>query len=138
VLVEPLQVQRSEICQWNAADLRFDVVLQKALRGFEGRWAQLDFCVVFHPHFQPTPHGVVLGPPIVDSHVFFDGLFQLFLDLGLRFTQHVLDDGFASFRIVTDCVPALPASILALSDVPFPVRSSFWHGISLLCQRTIP
>ena len=32
--------------------------------------------------------------------------------------------------IVTDSVPALPASILALSDVPFPVCSSLWHGIS--------
>ena len=31
VLVEPLQVQRSEICQRDAADLRLDVVFQKAL-----------------------------------------------------------------------------------------------------------
>ena len=31
---------------------------------------------------------------------------------------------------MTDCVPALPTSILALSDVPFPVCSSFWHDIS--------
>ena len=31
---------------------------------------------------------------------------------------------------MTDCVPALPASILALSDVAFPICSSFRHGIS--------
>ena len=34
VLVEPLQVQRSQFCQRDAADLRLDVVLQKALRWF--------------------------------------------------------------------------------------------------------
>ena len=31
VLVEPLQVQRGQVCQRNAADLRFDVGFQKAL-----------------------------------------------------------------------------------------------------------
>ena len=61
VLVEPLQVQRSEVCQRNAADLRLDVVFQKTLRGFVGRWAQFDFRVVFHPDLQPTAHGVGLG-----------------------------------------------------------------------------
>ena len=35
VLVEPLQVQRSQVCQRDAADLRLDVVLEEALRGFE-------------------------------------------------------------------------------------------------------
>ena len=31
---------------------------------------------------------------------------------------------------MTDCVPALPASVLSLADIPFPVCSSLWHGIS--------
>ena len=130
VFVESLQVQRSQFCQRNAADLRFDVVFQKALRGFEGRWAQLDFCVVFHPDLQPTAHGVGLGPSVVDADVFLDCLFQLFLDFGLRLAKNVLDDGLASFRIVTDCVPALPSTVLTLSDVPLAVCSSLWHGIS--------
>ena len=43
---------------------------------------------------------------------------------------------FSGFRIVTDCVAALPSSILALSDIAFPVRSSFWHKIGLLCNGT--
>ena len=60
--------------------------------------------------------------------------FQPFFYFRLRLAENVLDDGFAGFRIVTDCVPTLPASILALSDVPFPVCSSFWHKISLLCN----
>ena len=61
---------------------------------------------------------------------FADRGFEFLLDLGLRFTQHVFDDGLAGFRIVTDCVPALPSTVLSFADVPFPVRSSFRHGIS--------
>ena len=78
----------------------------------------------------PFTYRVGLGPSIVDSHIFFDGFFQFFFDFCLCFSQHILDDGFACLWIVTDRVPALPAAILAFSDVPFPVRSSFWHDIS--------
>ena len=130
MLVEPLQVQRGQVCQRDAADLRLDVVFQKALRGFVGRWAQINFCVVFHPNLQPTSHRVDLGPSVVDAHIFFDGFFEFLLDLGLRLAEDIFDDGFASFRIVTDCVPALPSTVLSFADVPFPVRSSFRHGIS--------
>ena len=76
----------------------------------------------------------ILQWSIVDADVFLDGLLQFFFDFCLRLAKNVLDDGFAGFRIVTDSVPALPTTILALSDVPFPVCSSFWHGISLLCN----
>ena len=72
VLVEPLQVQRSQVCQRDAADLRLDVVFQKALRGFEGRWAQLDFGVVFHPDLQPATNCEAFCLAIVDAHIFFD------------------------------------------------------------------
>ena len=116
--------------------MRLNVVFQKTLAGLERGRSEFYFRVVFHPHFQPTPHGVLLGPPIVDAHIFFDGLFQLFLDLGLRLAENILDDGFAGFRIVTDCVAALPSSILALSDIAFSVCSSFWHKIDLLCNGT--
>jgi len=138
MFVESLQVQRSQVCQRDAADLRLDVVFQKALRGFEGRWAQLDFCVVFHPHFQPTPHGVVLGPPIVDAHIFFDGFLQLFFYFRLRFAENIFDDGLSGFRISANCVPALPAAVLSLADVPLAVCSSFRHKINPFRQRTIP
>ena len=130
VLVEPLQVQRSQVCQRDAADLRLDVVFQKALRGFEGRWAQLDFCVVFHPDLQPTPHGVGLGPSVVDTDVFLDGSLEFLFHFRLRLAEDILDDGLSGFRIVTDCVPAFPSTVLSFADVPFPVRSSFRHGIS--------
>jgi len=134
MLIEPLQVQRCQVCQRNAADLRLDVVFQKALRGFEGRWAQLDFCVVLHPDLQPCSYGVGFGPPIVDAHIFLDGFLQLFLNLRLRLAEDIFDDGLASFEIVTNCVPAFPSSILAFSDIAFAVCSSFWHKISLLCN----
>ena len=55
---------------------------------------------------------------------------QFFFYFRLRLAKDIFDDGFAGFRIVTDCVPTLPAAILALSDVPFPVCSSLWHKIS--------
>ena len=100
VLIEPLQVQRCQVCQRDAADLRLDVVFQKALAGFEGRWAQLDFRIVFHPDLQPTPHRVGLGPPIVDADVFLYGYLQLLLDRSLRLAENIFDDGFSGFRIV--------------------------------------
>ena len=130
MLVEPLQVQRSEICQRDAANLRLDVILEKALRGFEGRWAEFHLGVVLHPHFQPCSHRVGLGPSVVDAHVFLYGFLQLLLDRSLRLSENIFDDGFSGFRIVTDSVSALPAAILSFADVPFPVCSSFRHGIS--------
>ena len=57
-------------------------------------------------------------------------LFEFLLGLGLRLAKNVLDDGLASFRIVTDCVAALPSTVLSFADVPFPVRSSLRHDIS--------
>ena len=75
---------------------------------------------------------------IVDADVFLDGFFQFFFYFRLRLAEDVFDDGLASFRIVTDCVPALPSTVLSFADVPFPVRSSFRHGISPFRQRTIP
>ena len=130
MLVEPLQVQRGQVCQRDAANLRFDVIFQKALAGFEGRWAQLDFCVVFHPDLQPAPHGVGFRPPVVDADVFLDGFLQLFFYFRLCFSEDIFDDGLACLWIVTDCVPALPTSVFSFSDVPLAVCSSLWHGIS--------
>ena len=138
MLVETLQVQRSQVCQRDAADLRLDVVFQKALRGFVGRWAQFHLGIVLHPDLQPTSHGVGLGPSVVDADVFLDGPFQFFFYFRLRLPEDIFDDGLACLWIVTDCVAALPAAVFPLADVPFPVCSSLWHGISPFRQRTIP
>ena len=69
---------------------------------------------------------------------FADRGFEFFLDLGLRLAEDIFDDALSGFLIIARGVAALPASVLSFSDVPFPVRSSFRYGISLLSQRTIP
>ena len=130
VFVEPLQVQRGQVCQRDAADLRLDVVFQKTLRGLERGRTQLDFRVVFQPDFQPATHRVGFGPPVVDAHIFLDGLLQLFLDFRLCFAEDIFDDGLAGFWIVTDSVAPLPAAVFAFSDIALAVCSSFRHGIS--------
>ena len=56
--------------------------------------------------------------------------FALYAVPGLRLAEDVFDDGLASFRIVTDCVPALPSTVLSFADVSLAVCSSFRHGIS--------
>ena len=106
------------------------MVFQKALRGLERGWSEFYFCVVLHPDLQPTPHSVIFSFAVVDADIFLDGFLQFLLDIGLRFTQHVLDDGLSGFGIVTDCVATLPASVLSLSDIALSVCSSFRHGIS--------
>ena len=106
------------------------MVFQKTLAGLERGRSEFHLGVVFHPDLQPTSHGVSFRFAVVDADVLLDGLFQHFLDFDLRLAKNVRDDGLASFRIVTDCVPALPTSVLSFADVPFPVRSSFRHGIS--------
>ena len=63
-------------------------------------------------------------------HVFLNGSLQLFLDFRLRLSKDVFNDGLSDFRIVTDCVPALPSSVLSFSDVALAVCSSFRHDIS--------
>ena len=65
-------------------------------------------------------------------------VFSVFFYFRLRLAEDVFDDGLASFRIVTDCVPALPSTVLAFADVPFPVRSSFRHGISPFRNEQYP
>ena len=88
-------------------------------------WSEFHSGVVLHPDLQPCSHRVGLGPPVVNAHIFLDGLLQLFLDLGLRLAEDIFDDGLSGFRIVNDSVSSLPAAILSFSDVAFPVRSSF-------------
>ena len=116
VLVEPLQVQRGQVCQRDAADLRLDVVFQKALAGLERGRSEFYFRVVLHPDLQPTPHSVSFSFAVVDADVFLDGFFEFLFHFGLRLAKNVLDDGLASFRIVTDCVPALPSTVLSFAD----------------------
>ena len=67
---------------------------------------------------------------VVDADVLLDGFFQFLFDFCLRFSEDIFDDGLPCFGIVTDSVSSLPSTVLSFADVPFPVRSSFRHGIS--------
>ena len=80
--------------------------------------------------FERLRNPFLLTTTAQNMHVFLDGFFQLLLDFCLCFPQHILDDGLSGFGIVTDSVPALPSTVLTLSDVPLAVCSSLWHGIS--------
>ena len=60
---------------------------------------------------------------------FADRGFEFLLHFCLRLAQHVLDDPFSSLVIARGVSP-LPSTVLSFADVPFPVRSSFRHGIS--------
>ena len=106
------------------------MVFQKTLAGLERGRSEFHLGVVLHPDLQPTSHGVGLGPSVVDADVFLNGSLQLFLDFRLRLSKDVFNDGLSDFRIVTDCVPALPSSVLSFSDVALAVCSSFRHDIS--------
>ena len=61
---------------------------------------------------------------------FADCGFEFFLDLGLRLAEDILDEPLSGLRVITGGVPALPSAVFPLANVPFPVCSSFRHGIS--------
>ena len=61
---------------------------------------------------------------------FADCGFEFFLDLGLRLAEDIFDDAFSTLRVITGGVATLPAAVFPLADVPFPICSSFRHGIS--------
>ena len=63
-------------------------------------------------------------------------LFQFLLNLGLCFAQHIFEYLLAGSRVMTCCVPSLPATILALADIALAVASSFRHLRSLLISDT--
>ena len=82
------------------------------------------------PRFHPRTDRVGSRFGYVQPMAFADRSFEFLLDLGLRLAQHVLDDPLSALRVIARRVPALPASVLSLSDVPFSVCSPFRHGIS--------
>ena len=90
------------------------------------------------PRFHPRTDRVSPGFGYVQPLTLADRGFEFFLDLGLRFAQHVFDDPLSGFRVITGGVPSLPATVLAFADIPLSVCSSLWHKINPFRQRTIP
>ena len=138
VVVKPLDLDGGQLVQWDAPNSGDDMVLDVVgVVGF-GVGPDAGLSVDLIPHFHPRTDRVSPGFGYVQPLAFADRGFEFLFHFGLRFTQYVLDDPFSALRVIARRVPALPASVLSLSDVPFPVCSSFWHGISPFRQRTIP
>ena len=127
LFVELLQVQRSELFQWNLSDIGTDVVVDVALVGLVGGRPDFDFGVVLEPHLHPLPHRVLSCLGNVQSLGFSNGLFQLLLDLCLTSAQHILVDGFPRIRVMPCRVSAFPASVFSLANAAFSVGSFLCH-----------
>ena len=130
VVVKPLDLNGGQLVQGNISNSGDDVVLDvvRIVRFGVGPDAGLGVDLV--PRFHPRTDRVSPGFGCIQPLAFADRGFEFFLDLGLRLAQHVLDDALSALRVIARGVPTLPASVLSLADVPFPVRSSFRHGIS--------
>ena len=58
LLVELLQVQRSELSQRDISDVRIDMVVDVAPVGLVGGGPDFDFGIVLEPHLHPLPYRV--------------------------------------------------------------------------------
>ena len=133
-VVKSLDLNGGQLVQWDAANSGDDVVLDiVGVVGFR-IWPDARFNVDLVPRPYPRCHCVSPGFGYVQPLTFADCGFEFLLDLGLSFTQHVLDDPFSCLRVIARGVPPLPSAILSFSDVSLAVCSSFRHRISLLCN----
>ena len=137
-VVKPLDLDGGQLVQRNAANSGNDVVLNVVgvVRFCVGSDARLGVDLI--PRFHPRTDCVSPSFGYVQPLAFADRRLELFLDLGLRFAQHVFDDALSSLWVITGGVPTLPAAILSFSDIALAVCSSFWHKINPFRQRTIP
>jgi len=112
------------------------VVVDVSSIGLVGGWPDFDFGIVFKPLVHPCAYRVFSGFGHIQALGFLDSRFQLALCLCLGPAQDVFVDGLAGLRIVPCSVPALPATVFSLSDVPLSVGAFFCHGIRLLFNDT--
>lgn len=132
VVVEFLDLDGGQLFQRRVAQLGDDVVV--------------DVVAVVVLGFLPQPRlGVDLVPQRVGfcaAHVqlfsVLDGFLELFLSLGLGFSEDALVDGFAGGGIAAGGVATLPAAILPLADTAFPhwLVSSAWYQLLFLVANT--
>ena len=88
--------------------------------------------VGIEPQPYPLGHGVFTRADHIEMRTLFHGRFQLFLYLGLRFTEDIFGDGLAGGRIMTGGVAALPPAILTFTDVAFTVCPFLSRNFHLL------
>ena len=97
------------------------------------------FCVKLIPRLQPCTERILVCPPYIDAFRFRDRFCQFFFYLCLRLAEDILDQPLASLFVISGCVPPLPAPILALADVAFPVCPFLCHvcaSFVLVAQTT--
>ena len=122
-VVKPLDIQRGELIQPDFADARNNVLVDVVLVVGGGGFPDGRFGVVLEPCFSPLPHCELAGLVRIHFSSLLQRRRQLFLALFLRFCQNVFVDGLAGLRVVSRCVTALPAAILALADVTLTICS---------------
>ena len=136
LLVELLQLQRSEFFQGDFSDVWLDVVVDVPPVGLVRGRSHFHFCVVFEPLVHPGAYRVFSGFGHIQAFGFLNGRFQLGLSLCLGPAQNVFVDRLASFRVAPSGVAPLPATVLPFSDIAFSVGPFLCHGIRLLCNDT--
>ena len=99
LLVELLQIQRSEFFQREFADIGFDVVVDVTPVGLMGGWPHLHLGVVLKPFLHPLANRVPASLGRIQPLRFLDCLLQLCLGLRLDLAQDVLVNGPARLRV---------------------------------------
>ena len=100
-----------------------NVVLVICRRGRADGWLR----VVLVPELRPFPNRVVASLRDVDLFEFFHRLLQLLFAFALRPREDILRDWFSRHRVNACRVSPLPASVLSLADVAFPICPFFRH-----------
>ena len=138
VVVKPLDLNGGQLVQRDVPNSGDDVVFNVVRIIRFGVWSDARFGIDLVPRFHPRTDRVSPGFGYIQPLAFTDRGLEFLLDLGLRFTQHVLDDPLSALRVIARRVPALPSAVLSFSDISLAVCSSFWHKINPFRQRTIP
>ena len=95
--------------------------------------------VEFIACLQPCAESVFVCSLNIKRFRFGDRSGELFFRLCPRFAENALDDSFPCFLVILGGVSPLPAAILALADVAFPVCPFLCHicaSFVLVAQTT--
>jgi len=134
--VQFLEIHGTQLFQRNLADIRSNVIIDVAPVGLVRRRPDLDFAHILEPFLHPLGNHVLALFGEVPFLTLCQRFFQFFLNLGLRFSQHIFENLLAGDGVMPSRVPSLPATILSLADIALTVASSFRHLRSLLISDT--
>ena len=134
--IEFLQVPGGQFLQLDAPDAGDSVVFNNQFISVGCRSADVGLGVELIPGPQPGGHGVVLGAGYIDAIDLLQRSLGLFFDLRLGFAQHIPDDPLSGLGIIAGGIAPLPAAVLALEVIPFPVGPFLCHGNRPLCSNT--